>query len=60
MLEENLIYNPVDPNFFYYKGLDKLNYNFDNIISENNCINNVYICGYKINNLYINLKLQNI
>lgn len=52
MLEENLIYNPVDPNFFYYKGLDNLNYNFDNIIGANNSINDINICGYKINNLY--------
>ena len=52
MLEENLIYEPVEPNYYYYKGLDKLEYNFDNILKSNK-INNFYICGYKINNEYI-------
>jgi hypothetical protein len=49
MLEENLIYEPTEPNYYYYKGLDKLEYNFDNILKSEK-INNFYICGYKINN----------
>ena len=44
------IYDPVDPNFYYYKGLDKLENNFDNILKSNTIIDNYYICGYRVNN----------
>ena len=53
MLTDNCIYEPETPKIYNYAGLDKLEYNFDNILKSGVRIENVYICGYKINDKYL-------
>jgi len=52
----------IQPNFYYYKGLNKLD-KLDDTLNLNNKIDNFYICGYRVNNndLYpfLNFLLKN-
>jgi len=50
--QQSDIYEPVEKNFYYYKGLDKLNI-FDDSLKSNETINNFYVCSYRINNEYL-------
>jgi hypothetical protein len=43
------IYNPVEPNYYNYKALDRLEQNIDNYLKEN-MVSNVEICGFEIDN----------
>ena len=55
----------IQPNFYYYKGLNKLDKldKLDDTLNLNNKIDNFYICGYRVNNndLYpfLNFLLKN-
>jgi hypothetical protein len=53
----------IKTNFYYYKGLDNLEKNIDNILKYNNKIKNIFICGYRINNTelfpFLNFLLKN-
>jgi hypothetical protein len=53
----------VEPKFYYYKGLDNLEKNIDNILKYNNKINKIFICGYRVNNTelfpFLNFLLKN-
>ena len=46
------IYEPVEKNIYYYKGLNKLN-NFDDSLKIIDRINNYYVCSYRINNEHL-------
>jgi hypothetical protein len=53
----------IEPKFYYYKGLDKLEKNIDNILKYNNKIKKIFICGYRVNNTdlspFLNVLLKN-
>ena len=52
----------IDPKFYYYKGLDKLDKLYD-ALKSNIKIDNFYICGYRVNNSelypFLNFLLKN-
>jgi hypothetical protein len=62
-LNENVCDKTIKTNFYYYKGLDNLEKNIDNILKYNNKIKNIFICGYRINNTelfpFLNFLLKN-
>ena len=61
-LEQNDYNESIKQQFYYYKGLDKLDKLYDDLKS-NSKIDNFYICGYRVNNnnLYpfLNFLLKN-
>lgn len=61
--QENESNESIETNFYYYKGLDKLEKNIDNILKYNNKINKIFICGYRVNNTdlfpFLNFLLKN-
>ena len=62
-LNQNISDKLVEPKFYYYKGLDNLEKNIDNILKYNNKITNIFICGYRVNNTellpFLNFLLKN-
>ena len=61
--EQNEYNESIESNFYYYKGLDKLEKNIDNILKYNNKIKQIFICGYRVNNTdlypFLNFLLKN-
>ena len=53
----------IEAKFYYYKGLDNLEKNIDNILKYNNKITNIFVCGYRVNNTelfpFLNFLLKN-
>lgn len=49
-LNESVCDISVKTKFYYYKGLDNLEKNINNILKYNNKIKNIFICGYRVNN----------
>ena len=62
-LNQNISDKSVEPKFYYYKGLDNLEKNIDNILKYNNKIKQIFICGYRVNNTelfpFLNFLLKN-
>jgi len=48
-INENCL-NKTKSNFYYYKGLDKLDKDLDDNLKPNSKIDNFYICSYRVNN----------
>jgi len=62
-LKQNKYDESSEPNLYYYKGLDILEKDIDNILKYNNKITKIYICGYRVNNTdlypFLNFLLKN-
>ena len=62
-LKQNKYEESSEPNLYYYKGLDILEKNIDNILKYNNKIKEIFICGYRVTNTdlypFLNFLLKN-